>query len=90
MARLNKAAQYKQRGGNMLQFGRDPFARHTRTRQTVTHDGQVDCGWCGRKGRQTRTGRFLLYRYGVEPDAGRPYVDAGQFCSVSCRDAYYS
>lgn len=71
----------------MLTFGRDPFARTERTRQTVFQEG-ASCAWCGAKP-DTHTGRRYLYRYGTETDAGRRYMDDRLFCCVSCRDSYY-
>jgi hypothetical protein len=74
----------------MLTFARDPFARLERTRQTVIVETLQNktCEWCG-QGKTTKAGRPYLYRYGVEPDAGRSSCDARLFCSVQCRDEFY-
>ena len=61
-------------------ISRDQFARHDIVRATVPKSERKSCEWCG-----YRPGRF---RYGIAPDAGRPWLDAEAFCCKSCADSY--
>jgi hypothetical protein len=65
----------------MRQIKRDPFARATLMRQGARTS--TACRWCGSRGRND-----YLYLYRWEPDAGRPTVWCGYFCSVSCYRSY--
>jgi hypothetical protein len=81
----------------MLTFGRNPFGRYSRVRETAAvNSASATCAWCGSKPRK-------LYRYGVERDDSTrgPSWDYGIarsaetgrivepiFCNVECRDSY--
>lgn len=65
---------------------RDPFAREELHRDRE-YSGRT-CSECGRH-RLTPHGRAFLYRYSVETDGGRTFVDDRLFCSVGCRRAFY-
>jgi len=73
----------------MRAISRDPFARtelHRVRDYDVSHHG---CKWCGQI-KTTPKGRWFLYRYETQHDAGRhDYID-GRYCSVDCMRAYYS
>lgn len=68
----------------IVQLSRDPFARGDVVRKTVSA-GPGGCQWCGQV---RKSGR--LFRYGWWSDGGRQTWDDRQFCSVSCRNAFYS
>jgi hypothetical protein len=69
----------------MAQISRDPFARTTLMRTTVTTS--ATCSWCGST---RRTGK--LFCYATERDGLRNTIKnhRGLFCSKSCHDAYHS
>ena len=71
-----------------MMHNRDPFAREELHSERVYEPGQP-CDWCGQL-RQTKSGRPWLYRFRVEPDAGRTFRDHKLFCSRECRPAYFS
>ena len=83
----------------MLQVSRDPFARTTLVRRTITGhtvdlpggfgDHLYSCDWCGNV-RRTRKGRPTAYRYATETDGGRTHEHKGTFCCKGCHDAYHS
>lgn len=60
----------------IVAINRDPFARETIIRETVSPPRE--CAWCG-----SERGRF---RYGSEPDGTlqRRYLSEEVFCSVGC------
>lgn len=66
------------------QIGRNPFARETLYRRSVSHPfGCSECGKFNGKGR--------LFEYGSQTDgiATRITSHKGKFCSKSCHDAYH-
>ena len=69
--------------GHAVQIKRESFARGDVVRRTVGSSGT--CAWCG----QRRKGG-KLFRYGWDSDGGRVSWQDRLFCSVGCRDAYYS
>ena len=75
---------------------RDAFARET-IHKTRERDGQ--CAWCGQVDPQSspklRAGLsnpplHLIYRFRVETDGGSTHEDSKTFCTLSCRNAYWS
>jgi hypothetical protein len=82
----------------MRQVSRDPYARTTLMRRTVT-GYSVDtvggfgsrlysCDWCGTT-RHTKNGKPTAYRYETHSDGGRVHEHKGTFCSKSCHDSYH-
>ena len=61
----------------VVQLGREPFGRWTRTRERVPSGS---CSWCGTNGR--------LWYYGRDHDAGRSEFLAKGFCSIGCFRSY--
>ncbi len=73
------------------QNSRDPFARQSLVRETVS-DSARSCVWCGDwryRGGKAVVG--LLFRYGTQHD-DRGGIDwhKGEFCSKSCHDSYHA
>jgi hypothetical protein len=69
---------------HIVQLSRDPFARGDLVRKTEPAGAQA-CRWCGQV---RKSGR--LFRYGWWSDGGRLSWDSRPFCSVGCRNTYYS
>jgi len=67
---------------------RDPFAREELHVERV-HDPATTCTWCGGIRMTTNNGINWLYRFWVETDGGRKYVDKQLFCSRDCRNCYF-
>lgn len=77
----------------MEYVSRDSFARETLYKRRVYLDplmrvnGEItyatSCAWCGSV-RKTKKGKAYLYKYIVEPDAGRPVYIEKLFCCKSC------
>jgi hypothetical protein len=70
-------------------ISRDPFARTTLERGTVTLFSDKTCDWCGNEGKRLRNGARQLYGYQTRPDSGRVVVHRGLFCCKSCHDSYH-
>jgi len=71
-----------------VKMGRDPFARHTVTKQSVRCLNGQECAWCGSRGRQLKLGT-QLWRYNVEDDHRKSHIAKGRlFCSISCVNSY--
>jgi hypothetical protein len=64
-----------------IQTGRDPFARQD-VRKSSEHG---KCSFCGNSNRYGK-----VWKYRVEPDAGRTYEISGHFCSIGCVNAYHN
>jgi hypothetical protein len=67
---------------------RDPFAREELHVERV-HDPATTCTWCGGIRMTAHSGINWLYRFWVETDGGRKYVDEQLFCSRNCRNCYF-
>jgi hypothetical protein len=60
----------------ITQIQRDPFARGSIVRRTLTARDRRPCDWCGQPGR---------FQYGWEDDQNRPISwTSGIYCSVDC------
>lgn len=73
----------------LTQVSRDPFARTTLMRQSISHSGitaSMKCAWCGNLNRYGG-----LFMYGTEPDGVSTRINwhKGLFCSKGCHDCYH-
>lgn len=70
----------------------DPFARFSVIRESELHRGTKTCQWCGNQGKQTKTGKYRLFRYGTEDDSihARRGFFSGLFCSLACAKIYHN
>jgi len=62
-------------------ISRDPFARESTVRETITKSEHRECAWCGQPAK---------FRYGVERDSafGHAHINPKPFCSRSCARDY--
>lgn len=75
----------------VITINHDPFARQSLVRQACDYTIAYTCKWCGQKRVKQGGSARHMYHYGMERDArGGVSWHQGEFCCLSCHNAYHS